>query len=183
MLRDYIEQKPVLQTQNLVLRELVPSDVPALKEWMPDPAMYTYWGKNVGKTDKNPELLFVKKDRKTKSFHWGIARKENDKVIGELWIYLIENDRMAKTALRISTAFQGKGFGTEALVCAVKFCFSHTELKRIWTDVDVRNVGSCKVLERCGFEREGRIREGKMVNTWCDYYIYGILRSSRKEEK
>lgn len=72
---------------------------------------------------------------------------------------------------------------TEALACAVKFCFSHTELKRIWTDVDVRNVGSCKVLERCGFEREGRIREGKMVNTWCDYYIYGILRSSRKEEK
>lgn len=183
MLKDYIEQKPVLQTPNLVLRELVPSDVPALKEWMPDPAMYTYWGKNVGKTDKNPELLFAKKDRKTKSFHWGIARKENDKVIGELWIYLIENDRMAKTALRISTAFQGKGFGTEALACAVKFCFSHTELKRIWTDVDVRNVGSCKVLERCGFEREGRICEGKMVNTWCDYYIYGILRPSRKEEK
>ena len=25
--------------------------------------------------------------------------------------------------------------------------------------------------------REGLIRQGKMVNTWCDYYVYGILDS------
>ena len=31
------------------------------------------------------------------------------------------------------------------------------------------------VLEKCGYTREGLIRQGKMVNTWCDYYIYGIL--------
>ena len=32
-----------------------------------------------------------------------------------------------------------------------------------------------KMLEKCGYRREGLIRQGKMVNTWCDYYIYAIL--------
>ena len=41
--------------------------------------------------------------------------------------------------------------------------------------VDVRNVASWRMLEKCGYTREGLIRQGKMVNTWCDYYIYGIL--------
>lgn len=43
--------------------------------------------------------------------------------------------------------------------------------------VDVRNVASWRMLEKCGFVREGMVRQGKMVNTWCDYYLYGLLRS------
>lgn len=31
------------------------------------------------------------------------------------------------------------------------------------------------MLEKFGYRREGMVRQGKMVNTWCDYYIYGIL--------
>ena len=33
-----------------------------------------------------------------------------------------------------------------------------------------------KVLERCGFIKEGTIRQGKMVSVYCDYNIYGMLR-------
>jgi len=83
---------------------------------------------------------------------------------------------MAKVALRVSPAYQNQGIATEALQAIVSFCFTHTELQRIWTDVDIRNIGSWKVLEKCGFKREGMIRQGKMVNTWCDYYLYGLLR-------
>jgi len=58
-----------------------------------------------------------------------------------------------------------------------KFCFENTELQRLWAEVDVRNIPSQKMLEKCGYTREGLIRQGKMVNTWCDYYIYGMLAS------
>ena len=60
------------------------------------------------------------------------------------------------------------------------FCFLHTELQRLWTKVDVRNIASQKMLEKCGYIQEGLIRQGKMVNTWCDYYIYGKLNSDSK---
>ena len=129
-LADYINNKPTIETDRLVIRPMTAEDVSDLKEWMPDKSIYTYWGKGPGKTEKNPELLFEKENKPTKSFHLGISVKDLDKVIGDLW-----------------------------------------------AEVDIRNVASQRILEKSGFTREGLIRQGKMVNTWCDYYIYGILDS------
>ena len=174
-LADYIYQKPVTETERLRIRPMSAADVPALTEWMPDPSIYTYWGKGPSKGEKNPQLLFEKEAKPTKSLHLGIALKDADQIIGDIWVYLIENDRMASVAVRLSSSYQGKGYGTEALSAITKFCFENTELKRLWTEVDTRNIASQKMLEKCGYMREGLIRQGKMVNTWCDYYIYGKL--------
>lgn len=79
-LQDYMDKKPVLETGQLILRPLQVSDVADLKEWMGAPSLYQYWGKRPGKGDLNPELLFQKKEKPTKSFHWGIVHKKDDKV-------------------------------------------------------------------------------------------------------
>ena len=176
-LADYINNKPVIETNRLIIRPMTVSDVSALKKWMPDKSIYTYWGKGPSKAEMNPELLFEKPERPTKSFHLGIAEKDSNEVIGDLWVYLIENDRMAQVAIRLSKEKHGKGYGTEALSAMTRFCFENTELQRLWTQVDVRNTDSVKMLEKCGYSKEGLIRQGKMVNTWCDYYAYGILAS------
>lgn len=176
-LADYVNNKPTIETDRLIIRPMTREDVPALSKWMPDKSIYTYWGKGPGKSEKNPELLFEKEERATKSFHLGIALKEDNQVIGDLWVYLIENDRMASVAIRISPCYPGKGFATESLSAMTKFCFEKTELERLWTKVDVRNIASQRILEKCGYLKEGHIRQGKMVNIWCDYYIYGILKS------
>ncbi len=176
-LADYIEHKPVLDTPRLCLRAMTTADADDLREWTPNKALYKYWGKNPGKADKNPELLFAAPPKPAKSFHWGVVLKEESKVVGETWVYLIENDRMAKVALRLSEKYHGRGLATEALREIVRFCFDETELQRLWTDVDVRNTPSVRMLEKAGFTREGLIRQGKMVSTWCDYYLYGILKT------
>jgi ribosomal-protein-alanine N-acetyltransferase len=176
-LQDYIHEKPILETARLTLRKLKPSDVSDLKEWLSDISLYQYWGKRPGKSDLNPELIFQKNDKPTKSFHWGIIHKTDSKVIGEMWVYLIENDRMAKVAFRLSPVYQGTGLVAEALVQVVAFCFEKTELRRLWSDVHILNAASYKTLEKIGFKREGHIREGKMVNTYCDYYLYGMTKS------
>ena len=174
-LSDYTCKKPTIPTERLIIRPMTAEDVPALKEWMPDRSLYTYWGKGPGKMDKDPGLLFQKEEKPTKSFHLGIADRATDKVIGDLWVYLIENDRMATVAIRIAGKQQGRGYGTEALTAMVRFCFENTELKRLQASVDLRNTASRRMLEKSGFTKEGLIRQGKMVNTWCDYFIYGIL--------
>ena len=180
-LADYIYSKPLIETKRLRLRQMDVKDVPALQEWMADKSVYTYWGKGPGRTDKDPALLFQKYERPSKSFHLGIEEKSSGKVIGEIWIYLIENDRMASAALRIAPSVQKKGYGTEALSAMVRFCFENTELQRLQAEADVRNIPSQRMLEKCGFTKEGMIRQGKMVNTWCDYYIYGILSSDMED--
>ena len=87
---------------------------------------------------------------------------------------------MASFAIRIASSHHGKGYGTEALAAMTRFCFEHTELQRLWAQVDIRNIASQRILEKCGYKQEGLIRQGKMLNTWCDYHIYGILASDGK---
>ena len=176
-LQDYIIEKPLIDTEHLILRTMDKNDIDDLKEWISDISLYEYWGKRPSKSEKNPEVLFSKPEKATKSFHWGIVHKQDSKVIGEIWIYLIENNRMAKVAFRLSKHYQGNGLMSEALKSVIEFCFSKTELQKIWTDVHILNHASYKTLEKVGFQREGHIRGGKMVNTYCDYYLYGILKS------
>lgn len=176
-LQDYIKNKPILETQQLTLRPLRQEDVADLKEWLGNSSIYQFWGKRPGKSDLNPALLFQKPERPTKSFHWGIVHKQDNKVIGDMWVYRIENDRMAKVAFRLSPAYQGNRFMTEALARVAIFCFEETELQRLWADVHTQNIASYKTLEKVGFKREGLIREGKMVNIYCDYYLYGMTKA------
>lgn len=182
-LEDYMTKKPILETERLQLRTMNENDVPALKEWLSDASIYEYWGKRPSKAELNPELLFQKKEKNTKSFQWGIVHKDDKKVIGEIWVYLIEKDRMAKVAFRLSPFYQGNNLMNEALKKVVEFSFTHTELQRLWSDVHILNHASYKTLEKSGFKREGHIRYGKMVNTFCDYYLYGILKSDFEQSR
>ena len=47
--------------------------------------------------------------------------------------------------------------------------------------MDVRNIASVKVLEKCGFVREGTVRQGKMGRKYCDYHLYGFIKSDYKK--
>ncbi|MBR5048297.1 MAG: GNAT family N-acetyltransferase [Erysipelotrichaceae bacterium] len=180
-LNDYINDKPVIATQRLIIRPMNAGDVPALRKWLSDKSIYTYWGKGPSKDDRDPALMFEKQERPAKSFHLGMEEKQSGQIIGDLWVYLIENDRMASVAIRVSPACQNNGYGSEALGAIISFCFANTELQRLWAQVDVRNLPCQRIMEKCGFTKEGLIRQGKMVSSWCDYYIYGILKSDLSE--
>ena len=44
MLKDYEIDKPILETDRLIIRVLNENDVPDLKEWLGRDEIYTYWG-------------------------------------------------------------------------------------------------------------------------------------------
>jgi len=62
-----------------------------------------------------------------------------------------------------------KGYGTEALNTIVKYAFDEMRLHCIYADVLEYNNASQKLFEKCGFRRDGLLREriykgGKYVN-------------------
>lgn len=177
MLKDYINKKPTIESQKLILRPLKKEDINDLKEWTTKMEIYKYWGKGPSKNDLKPELIFEKPNRPTKSFHLFIELKDDKKVIGDIYIYLIEKDIKAKVAIRLNPKYHNKGLGTEAVNAMVKWCFLNTELENIWSDVDQNNIASIKLLEKCNFKRVKEIKAGKMVSTICDYYIYQLSKS------
>ena len=191
MLKDYLEVKPVLETLRLILRPLTQDDVPDLRRWLGREEIYTYWGRPASKNEREPELMFIDarpwvKRKPSPDFRWGVVLRATGRVIGDVSAFDIENSRMGSVGYRFDPEEWGRGYATEALAAAVDFIFAHTELDRLQATADVRNTASNRVLEKCGFLREGTIRRGKMVSAYCDYHIWGMLRedhAAAREEK
>jgi ribosomal-protein-alanine N-acetyltransferase len=70
----------------------------------------------------------------------------------------------------------GKGFGTEMLDLLSGWLFDTYRMNRLRLTIHVDNIGSQRVAENCGFERESTAREGwYSKGHWHDVHVY-ILR-------
>lgn len=174
----YIE---TLETERLILREVTANDVQDFKEWFALDEVYTYWGRTANKGERNPELLFIDprpnvKRKPSHDFIWGVELKGTHKIIGLIEIFDVENDKYGMVGYRIAPFYWNQGICTEAMTEIIRFLFTQTKMERIEAHADVRNIGSNSVLRKSGFKLEGTIRHGKMVNTFCDYNIWGFIR-------
>ncbi len=172
---------PRLDTDRLVLRQLLPDDAEDLRKWLGRDEVYTYWGRPASKGEKNPELLFVDprpsvKRKPSNDFLWGIELKETQRVIGMIEVFDVENNRFGMVGFRIDPQLWNEGICTEAMKRVIDFIFSETEMDRLQGNANVKNTGSNRVLEKSGFQLEGTIRHDKMVSEYCDYNIWGIIK-------
>lgn len=96
------------------------------------------------------------------------------------WVTLVATNwdhGLAEIGYALSTPFQRRGITPSALRLLLRELFLHTSLERIEARCAVDNIGSRKVLERLGFEREGLLR-GYFVlrDRRVDNYLYALLR-------
>lgn len=72
--------------------------------------------------------------------------------------------------------YWNKGFGTEALKRIIQFGFDDLKLHRIEAGCAVDNIGSIKVIEKSGMQREAHTRQLLPLKSgWSDNYGYAIL--------
>jgi len=70
----------------------------------------------------------------------------------------------------------GKGFATEAVKMILSFGFNDLKLHRIEAGCVTENTASVKVLEKCGFIKEGIRRKNLPIRgEWKDNYEFAIL--------
>ena len=71
----------------------------------------------------------------------------------------------------------GRGLVTEAARAVVAYGFAELGLARIQAFADIRNVGSWRVMEKLGMQREGVLRSHRVVHDErTDDVVYAILR-------
>jgi RimJ/RimL family protein N-acetyltransferase len=81
--------------------------------------------------------------------------------------------------LRIAADHRGCGIGTSAVIWLSSHLFrGHPELHRIEATTRGDNLAMMRVLERCGYMREGVLREAWRSENGerYDTHVYGILR-------
>ena len=78
--------------------------------------------------------------------------------------------------------FHGEGYATEAVSLLVDYCFETFDVRGLYAQAYAYNEASWKLLERLGFEREGRLREDRFVRgEHRDTVHYGLLREEWEE--
>jgi RimJ/RimL family protein N-acetyltransferase len=73
---------------------------------------------------------------------------------------------------------EGRGFVAEAVRATLHFVFEHLQAHRVRLGCSDTNVRSSRVAERCGFVREGHVRENRREpdGTFSGTLFYGMLR-------
>src|SRR3954449_12099769 len=96
------------------------------------------------------------------------------------WITLVVSNwehGLAEVGYALSTVFQNRGVMSSALDILLDDLYHNTLLERIEARCAVENVGSQRVLEKTGFEREGRLRcYFKLRGRRVDNFLYALLR-------
>lgn len=114
-----------------------------------------------------------------------IALRENDQVIGDVQIGGIDrNNRNAYIRIAIdSSTFQGKGFGSEALLLMLDYGFGILNLHRIELNVFAFNERAIHTYEKLGFQREGVQRQALYYNhEYHDSILMAMLADEYREK-
>lgn len=69
------------------------------------------------------------------------------------------------------------GYGTEAARAVCHAAFAYLGLHRIEAYVMENNLPSIRLLEKCGFKKEGKCRQNLNVNgAWQDHFLYAKIK-------
>ena len=90
----------------------------------------------------------------------------NGKVIGSIGAFCQGNihRQTAELGYYIAEEYWGKGIMTEAVKQLCDYVFSNTDIIRIYAEPFAYNIGSCRVLEKAGFQYEGTLRSNALKN-------------------
>ena len=79
--------------------------------------------------------------------------------------------------------FWGKGIMTEAVTAFTDFAFEQFGLVRIYAEPYATNQASCRVLEKAGFQLEGRMRNSVVkAGQIGDQFLYAKIRERQQGE-
>lgn len=171
---------PILQTERLLLRQIINDDANEMFALRSNPDIMKYIPREMPKTidDAIKHIEFMQGLLESNEcINWGICMKEDNKLIGNIGYFRMqpENHR-AEIGYMLDTKFHGKGIMQEALTEIIKYGFETMKLHSIEGVTDPENYASWKLLEKNGFIREGHFKEDcYWQGKYLDSYVYSLL--------
>ena len=110
----------------------------------------------------------------------GVFLKDTDEYVAQIFLGKLNNQLPEFAIGYIADVEQvGNGYVTEAVSALVKELFEKAGAHRIQIETDDTNSRSISVAERCGFIKEGHLRENKKNpdGTISGTLFYGLLKS------
>ena len=106
----------------------------------------------------------------------------DDKVIGSIGVFRQQNihRQTAEMGYYIAEEHWGNGIMTDAVKQICEYVFKNSDILRIYAEPFAYNTGSCRVLEKAGFQYEGTLRNNAVKNgKVIDMKMYSLLREEQ----
>lgn len=175
-----------VETERLILRRFTAEDAEAMfRNWMSNDNVTKFlrWQthSDISITHEYIKFLLDNYDRPD-FYEWAIELKSIGEPIGSISsVYLNDNVGAVEIGYCIGEAWWRQGYTTEALAAVMKFFFKEVGANRVFSEHDVNNPNSGKVMQKCGLKYEGTLRQADRNNMGlCDTAVYGLVAEEYK---
>ena len=171
-----------ITTERLVLRDPVPADAAALAARRSDPevARHQSWEAPFSLERAEPMVTDASGLSGLVVDEWSMVTvaERDGAVVGDIAVLLTWDGRVADIGYTFASEHWGKGYAVEAVEAVVRWLFEERAVERVAAGLNPENVASAMVLERTGFEFEGRKIQAYWTDdgTVSDDAFYGMTR-------
>jgi RimJ/RimL family protein N-acetyltransferase len=168
--------KVFAETERLILREILSSDIDGMFELDSDPEVHKYLGNKpiINKEQTAAIIDSVRQQYVDNGIgRFAIIDKKTNAFIGwtglKLEMKLTNNHQnYYDLGYRLIRKYWGKGYATESAVASLDFAFNKLKLEKVYAAASVENVGSNKILRKIGMNF---IETFFYENIRCNWYI------------
>ncbi len=148
------------ETDRLIIRELLPTDVDGMFELDANPEVHKYLGNNPIKNKEQAanNIAFIQQQYIDNGIgRWAIIDKVSGDFVGWTGLkYITELINNKKNyydiGYRLKQKYWGKGIATESAIASIKYAFTTLNIKEIYAIADCNNEGSNTILKKLGMQ-------------------------------
>ena len=173
----------VLETGRLILRRFCRKDAEKMfLNWASDPRVTEYltWPAHIDVCVTRTLLEdWIPRYEQPDYYNWIICLRDSGEPIGNINAFEERRNWGGLTlGYCMGVPWWGRGYMPEAVRAVMEFLFREAGVNRIQGDYDTRNPKSGRVMEKCGMQHEGILRQAGMTNSGPgDIAVCSILRS------
>jgi len=168
--------KHFVETERLILREIVSSDAEAMFEMDSNVEVHKYLGNKPFKTitDSEDNIRFIRQQYVDNGIgRWAVVTKAGNQFAGWSGLKLITTQlnnhvNFYEIGYRFLPQFWGKGFATESALATIAYGFEVLKLDAIYAIAHRDNVASRHTLQKCGLRITGQFDYDD--NIVCDWF-------------
>ncbi|MEL6812549.1 MAG: GNAT family N-acetyltransferase [Bacteroidota bacterium] len=154
-------KQPTIETERLIIRELLPSDAEGMFELDSNPKVHLYLGNNpVDSMEKIHEVItMIRKQYIDNGIgRWAVEEKATGKFVG--WTGFKVNTELVINHMKdvfdlgyrfIKSAW-GKGYASETAFACMEYAFENLDFDPIYGAADVKNAASNHILKKVGMK-------------------------------
>ena len=171
---------PILQTERLLLRQFVDTDLEKVFKGLSHPEIIKYYGVSYQTLEATKEQMtfFADLEKNGTGIWWAVCSIDNKTFYGAGGLNSLNKEhKKAEIGFWLISDFWGKGIMKEAMPLICNYGFNNLGLHRIEGIVETENKNCKNAMAKLNFQHEGTMKECEVKNgKFISLDIYALVK-------